>query len=238
MTYVDTSGEEWEQPADLVLLCAFQLFNVQLLLLSGIGMPYDPNTGQGQIGRNFTHQVTSSAIGFFDKAKYNFNPFIASGRDRHVHRRIQWRQFRSRAARVSSAAAISGKCRRTAGRSKQRRCRPARPRGDRNGNKRLRDNYLSTVYSGAGVHASCYSYRTNHLDLDPTYKDRFGRPLLRMTMDFHDNEIKMSAYLTDKYAEIIETHGREAGRQAAAQGPLRHHQVPDLAFVRRRDHGG
>ena len=60
-------------------LCAFQLFNVQLLLLSGIGTPYDPQTGKGQIGRNFTHQTISTAVGFFDKDKYNFNPFIASG---------------------------------------------------------------------------------------------------------------------------------------------------------------
>ncbi|HEX2941914.1 MAG TPA: GMC family oxidoreductase, partial [Rhodopila sp.] len=27
VTYVDTEGREWEQPADLVFLCAFQLFN-------------------------------------------------------------------------------------------------------------------------------------------------------------------------------------------------------------------
>ncbi len=60
--------------------CArFQLFNVQLLLLSGIGTPYDPHTGQGQIGRNFTHQTMSTALGFFDKDKYNFNPFVAAG---------------------------------------------------------------------------------------------------------------------------------------------------------------
>ena len=62
-----------------MLLCAFQLFNVQLLLLSGIGKPYDPQTGDGQIGRNFTHQTISTAVGFFDKDKYNFNPFVASG---------------------------------------------------------------------------------------------------------------------------------------------------------------
>src|SRR6201984_1399368 len=79
VTYVDSSGTEWEQPADLVLLCAFQLFNVQLLLLSGVGKPYDPQSGQGQIGRNFTHQTMSTAVGFFDKDKYNFNPFVASG---------------------------------------------------------------------------------------------------------------------------------------------------------------
>ena len=62
-----------------MLLCAFQLFNVQLLLLSGIGTPDDPQSGQGQIGRNFSHQTMSGAIGFFDKDKFNFNPFIASG---------------------------------------------------------------------------------------------------------------------------------------------------------------
>jgi gluconate 2-dehydrogenase alpha chain len=48
ITYVDTSGNEWEQPADLVLLSAFQLFNVQLLLLSGIGKPYDPHAGEAR----------------------------------------------------------------------------------------------------------------------------------------------------------------------------------------------
>ena len=79
ITFVDTSGEEFEQPADLVLLCAFQLFNVQLLLISGVSTPYNPQTGQGQIGRNFSHQTVSAALGFFDKDKYNFNPFVSAG---------------------------------------------------------------------------------------------------------------------------------------------------------------
>src|SRR6185369_4454035 len=78
VTYVDSSGTEFEQPADLVILCGFSLFNVQLLLLSGIGKPYDPQTREGHIGRNFTHQTMSTALGFFDKNKYNFNPFIAA----------------------------------------------------------------------------------------------------------------------------------------------------------------
>ena len=54
------------------------------------------------------------------------------------------------------------------------------------------------------------SYRNNYLDLDPTYKDAHGRPLLRMTFDFTDNEHKMSDYLTDRAAEIArEMGGRE-----------------------------
>ena len=77
VTYVDTTGNEWEQPAEMVLLCAFQLFNVQLLLLSGIGKPYDPVTGEGVIGRNFSYQTTSTVEGFYDNRI--FNPFIGSG---------------------------------------------------------------------------------------------------------------------------------------------------------------
>src|SRR5262249_42576202 len=42
VTFVDTAGQEWEQPADLVILAAYSMFNVQLLLLSKIGKPYDP----------------------------------------------------------------------------------------------------------------------------------------------------------------------------------------------------
>src|SRR5262249_29637188 len=36
----------------------------------------------------------------------------------------------------------------------------------------------------------------------PTYKDTLGRPMLRMTFDFTDNEHKMSDFLVDKAADI------------------------------------
>src|SRR5579863_8510855 len=79
VTFVDTQGAEWEQPADLVILAAFTIFNVQLLLQSHIGTPYDPVANRGVIGRNFTHQTISDCTAFFDKSKFVFNPFIASG---------------------------------------------------------------------------------------------------------------------------------------------------------------
>jgi gluconate 2-dehydrogenase alpha chain len=79
VTFVDSSGVEWEQPADLVILSAFSMFNVQLLLHSKIGKPYDPIANAGVVGRNYTHQTVSTVNGFFDNKKYNFNPFIASG---------------------------------------------------------------------------------------------------------------------------------------------------------------
>jgi len=51
-------------------------------------------------------------------------------------------------------------------------------------------------------HGAVMSHRGNHLDLDPTYRDVYGRPLLRMTFDFTDNEHRMSDYLTDRAVDI------------------------------------
>ena len=67
----------------------------------------------------------------------------------------------------------------------------------------------SALKPGTGVHGSMYSYRDVYLDLDPTYRDRFGRPLVRITMDFHDNELKQNAFLTDKFAEIFQAMGAQ-----------------------------
>ncbi len=218
VTFVDTSGDEWEQPADLVLLCAFQLFNVQLLLLSGIGTPYDPNTGQGQIGRNFTHQTVSGAIGFFDNTKFNFNPFIASGSIGMCIDEFNGDNFDHGPLGFVGGGYLGQV--QTNGRPMEATpLPPGTPAWGSQWKRALREHYLSTVYSGAGVHASCYAYKTKYLDLDPTYKDRFGRPLLRMTMDFHDNELKMNAYLTDRYAEIIERMGAKQVVKQPRKGP-------------------
>ena len=77
VTFVDTSNEEWEQPANVVLVCAYALFNVRLMLLSGIGKPYDAEAGEGVVGRNYAYQTTSS-VSVILKDKI-LNPFIATG---------------------------------------------------------------------------------------------------------------------------------------------------------------
>jgi gluconate 2-dehydrogenase alpha chain len=63
-------------------------------------------------------------------------------------------------------------------------------------------NYLRSV--NISCHGSVMAHRGNYLDLDPTYKDGLGRPMLRMTFDFTDNELKMSRYLVDKAGEIAQ----------------------------------
>ena len=73
VNYVDASGEEVFQPATLVFLGSWTLNNTRLLLLSGIGEPYDPATGKGVVGRNLTHQVSfTAATAFFEKPLNRF----------------------------------------------------------------------------------------------------------------------------------------------------------------------
>jgi gluconate 2-dehydrogenase alpha chain len=218
VTYVDAAGTEWEQPADLVILCAFQLFNVQLLLVSGVGQPYDPQSGQGQIGRNFTHQTVSTAVGFFDKHKYNFNPFVAAGAIGMCIDEFNGDNFDHGPLGFVGGGYI-GQVRTNGRPLESMAVPPGTPAWGAKWKQALRDNYLSSVICGAACHGSFYSYRDTHLDLDPTYKDRFGRPLMRMTIDFHDNELKMSAFLTDKYAEIIQKMGATQVVKQPRKGP-------------------
>ena len=218
VTYVNASGEEFEQPADLVILCSFQLFNVQLLLLSGIGTPYDPSTGQGQIGRNFTHQTMSTALGFFDKDKYNFNPFVASGAIGMIIDEFNGDNFDHGPLGFVGGGYL-GQVQTNGRPLESMELPPGTPAWGAKWKQGLRDNYLSTLNSGGGVHASFYSYRDNYIDLDPIYKDRFGRPLARLTFDLHDNELKMSEWLTDKYAEIVQQMGARQVVKKPRKGP-------------------
>ncbi|HLH48259.1 MAG TPA: GMC family oxidoreductase [Roseiarcus sp.] len=218
VTFVDMSGAEWEQPADLVILAAYMIFNVQLLLLSKIGKPYDPVANQGVIGRNFTHQTISEAVGFFDKDKFIFNPFIASGAIGMCIDEFNGDNF-DHGPYGFVGGGYMGQVQTNGRPIETTPVPPNTPRWGAAWKAAVRDNYLSTVKPGTGVHGSFYAYRDVYLDLDPTYRDRFGRPLLRMTIDFHDNELKQNKFLTDKFAEIIQAMGAKQVVKEYRKGP-------------------
>ena len=214
VTYVDTSGEEWEQPANIVLVCAFSLFNVRLMLLSGIGKPYDAQSGEGVVGRNYAYQTTSG-VSIILKDKI-LNPFIATGAhgmmiddfngDNFDHTGLGFFGGGFMGAGQTNGRPIS--------------TRPVPP-GTPKWGAQWKTATAQTYNSGYGLstHGSSYSYRDCYLDLDPTYKDRFGRPLMRMTFDFHDNELKMSAYLTDRLAEIARAMDPVSMTASPRKGP-------------------
>ena len=98
VTYVDRNGEEWEQPADLVLLCAYGLFNVRLMLLSGIGKPYDPATRRRRGRAQLRLPDRLRLDGVFRGCE--IQSVRRGGFARRRRRRLQQRQFRSWPARL------------------------------------------------------------------------------------------------------------------------------------------
>jgi len=202
VSYFDDNGEEFEQPADLVLVCAFSFNCVHLLLLSGIGTPYDPVAGTGVVGRNYAYQCTSGVtVNFPDKL---LNPFIAGGAvgmslfdyngDNFDHTNLGFI-----GGGVLQACQTGGKP------LSQLSSLPGDPTWGSGWKRAVKNNYQTTY--ALGTQGAVQSYRDACLDLDPTYKDRYGSPLLRMTFDWHDNELKMSAYITGKLAEIGKAMG-------------------------------
>ena len=206
VTFVDTSGQEWEQPADLVLLCAYTIFNVQLLMLSNIGQPYDPVANRGVIGRNFTHQTISDVVSFFDPKKFIFNPFISSGAIGMCIDEFNGDNF-DHGPHGFVGGGYMGQVQTNGRPIETTPVPPGTPKWGAKWKQAVKENYLSATKPGTGVHGSMYSYRDVYLDLDPTYKDRFGRPLVRITLDFHENELKQNRFLTDKFAEIFQAMG-------------------------------
>jgi gluconate 2-dehydrogenase alpha chain len=69
------------------------------------------------------------------------------------------------------------------------------------------------------VHGSSIASRRNYLDLDPTYRDAWGQPLLRMTFDFPENDLKMSAYVTERATEIAKAMGGQRVAGGPRKGP-------------------
>src|SRR5207247_9066589 len=66
VTYVDSRGREFEQPAELILLNSYVFNNCGLMLRSGIGKPFVPVANTGVVGRNYAYQTPSNVNLFFD----------------------------------------------------------------------------------------------------------------------------------------------------------------------------
>ncbi|MET0609974.1 MAG: GMC family oxidoreductase [Pseudomonas caspiana] len=198
--FVDANGEEFEQPADLVVISAFIFENVRLMLLSGVGKPYDPVTNTGTTGRNYAYQTANNVRLFFDDK--NFNPFIGGGaigmgidefnNDNFDHSGLGFVGGGSTRVTPIGAAPIES-----------RPVPPGTPTWGSQWKQATVKNYANSM--SIGCEASSYSIRGNYLSLDPTYKDPLGRPLLRITFDFPENDRKMAAYVTGKVHEIAKS---------------------------------
>jgi gluconate 2-dehydrogenase alpha chain len=195
------TGEEYFQPAQMVFLCAYGLNNVHLMLLSGIGEVYDPQTGKGLIGKNYCYQTGTSATLFFEK--HLFHPYMATGGigmgTDHFH--ANWDFDRSPFGFIGGSTIGAG-------------LYGGRPIGwhpSPSGTPQWGSAWKRSVskwYERAMTISSSGSVmpnRGNHLDLDPTWTNKLGMPLMRMTFDYKDNEKKLSNHIANVINELAQS---------------------------------
>jgi gluconate 2-dehydrogenase alpha chain len=207
------NGEEYEQPASMVLLTAYAINNVHLMLLSGIGEPYDPVSQKGVIGKNYCYQTGVNANLFFDGK--NFNPFMAAGGSRFAMDdfNTNWDFDRGPHGFVGGFTLSAG-------------FNTSLPIGNRplpNGSPQwgtgwkaaLVKNYQQAMNMNSS--GSVMANRYNYFDLDPTYKNAFGQPLMRMTFDYKANEQKMGEYAAKIVNDLAKSMNPTALNQARSR---------------------
>ncbi|GBR50853.1 gluconate 2-dehydrogenase [Neokomagataea thailandica NBRC 106555] len=206
VTYLETTTEkEVSLKADLVILSAFQFHNVHLMLLSGIGKPYDPVKNTGTIGRNFVYQtITTSRVWLPENT--HTNQFIGAGGVGVAIDDFNSLNFdhgplgfvggspvwvnQAGTKPITSAVGTGGH---------------GTPRWGSGYKDALIDTYKHSIAIDA--HGSNMAYRDIFLDLDPTWKDAYGQPLLRMTFTWKDNDVRMNQYVVSKIAPIARAMG-------------------------------
>jgi gluconate 2-dehydrogenase alpha chain len=219
VNYFDEKGEEFFQPADLVFLASWTINNTRLLLLSGIGEAYNPQAGTGTLGRNLTHQVSvNAATAFFEKP---LNRFMGSGAnsvyisdfdgDSFDHTGLPFLrggllQASSPGYRpIANFGVLPPSVKATWGSQWKK---AALESYDRTGPLLFTAEHLA--------------YQGNYMDLDPTYKDRFGDPLVRLTINWGENERKMVEFITPKAVELAHAMG---AREVTAFAGLKHYDA-------------
>ena len=202
LTYLDLlTGEEHEQPADLVILSGYTLSNVKLLLSSrNSAHPNGVGNDRKQVGRNCTHQMWVNPVrGVFKGRKFNlymgntctqtalydFYEGVLDVGDLGFANGTSVFCALGEREPVMTATQVPGVNGRQWGRGWK---------------EALRD-WDGTV--PVWIEGSSPSYTVNRYDLDPTYKDEWGNPVLRLTFDWQDNEKKAFRFYRDKTTEIM-----------------------------------
>ncbi|AIP34376.1 gluconate 2-dehydrogenase flavoprotein [Paraburkholderia xenovorans LB400] len=197
--YVDLrSGQRILQPASIVVLSAYTFSNVHLLLNSQIGTPYDPQTQRGIVGKNYCYNIGAGATLFFEDRA--FNPFIgAGGSSAAIDEFYTNRAFdRSKAGFVGGSVIVSGLF---SGRPIAHHPVPdGTPPWGSEWKRQVAHYYNRAMPIGAM--GSVMPNRFNYLDLDPTYRDPFGAPMLRLTYDHQENERRVARHAATVINEI------------------------------------
>jgi gluconate 2-dehydrogenase alpha chain len=212
VTYV-VDGQEFIQPARVVLLACYTYENARLLLLSkSRAFPDGLANQHGQVGRHyFSHAQGGGVAALFPWNLNSWYGLPAQGvavdnwaDDNFDHQGLDFiggGNLWVYSDRRPIAAANMG----TFGRA---------PAWGSAWKAFIREN--ADRSNSAYLQKTTLPYEDNYLDLDPVVKDPLGFPVCRITADYKDNERRLSTFIQDK----MEQWYRAAGAIAVQRGGL------------------
>lgn len=215
--YVNTlTGEEFEQPAEVVVVTSYVFNNVRLLLNSNLGTPYNPDTGKGVIGKNYCYQVSSgySTLYYDDK---EWNLYAGAGA-----LGIEIPEYAGDNFDHSDLNFLHGAGIRTTQYGNRPIAKNQAPVGTPSWGAEFKKQSIKYANSVLEVKSQGASlpHRENYLDLDPTYKDAYGMPLLRMTYDYTDQDKELVKYVSKVTRKIAENMGPDHIDTVGEQAPF------------------
>jgi gluconate 2-dehydrogenase alpha chain len=205
-------GQEYFQPADVVLLTGYTYENVRLLLLSKSKVfPNGLSNNGEQVGKHyFSHNQASTVTALFPFDINNWYGLPAQGiavdnwaDDNFDHSGLDfigggnlWVYSDRRPIGAASMTTFS-----------------KAPRWGSAWKSFIKEN--ADRWNLAYIQKTTLPYEDNSLDLDPMVKDALGQPVCRITADFKENEKKVGAFMQDKMGQWF----MEAGAIAVEKGP-------------------
>jgi choline dehydrogenase-like flavoprotein len=210
--YIDQAGNEIEQEAKLVILCAAAVESARLLLLSRSSQfPDGLANSSGLVGRNATFHEYCLAAGLFDKEVddplYGWTGYYLNGGSFEFYETDE-----SRGHICGSFITASGTL------QPVNWVLPDRPIWGTAMKDADRDYFNYAMKIGMIVHD--LPRETNRVDLDPNVVDAWGLPAARITHTSHPNDVALAKWQVAKNAEILEAAGAKHIVKIELQQPI------------------
>ncbi|MBW3632205.1 MAG: GMC family oxidoreductase, partial [Chloroflexi bacterium] len=207
VTYVDLmTGEEHEQPADVVILSGYTMSNVKLLMVSrSDAHPDGIGNDRGQVGRNATHQIWQSpTTGVFEGERFNL--FAGNTSTIKVIHDFYGHVIDHADLDFIGGSSIFS----TIGEREPVTSAGDLPiTGDQNWGRAwkeaLRNHWGRFV--PITIQGESPAYAQPDLEHDPYTRDAYGQPLLRYTFQRPDNDLKVYRFIAEQCRRIMEEMG-------------------------------
>jgi choline dehydrogenase-like flavoprotein len=200
VTYFDKDRKEVFQRAKAVVLSANGAETPKLLLMSASSaFPDGLANSSGMVGRNIMFNGGALALGIFEHEINGWKGAVVS--------RVVWDHyalpkdvglyggggydFRSMITPVGVGFNTA----------------PGAPRWGREWKRGLRKSFNNSLISYG--HTTQLPTLANRVDLDPTEKDAWGLPAIRLTFKEHENDTKLQAWFLKRATELLQAAGAE-----------------------------